>query len=367
MLSYKQYVNEKRRNPEQNPKIPLIDKLVKYSNMDDVYVSFRSVNKLGINPKSDYNTPNGIYCYSLESYKDDIDARKDSRDAVKKIFPFLGFIPKDEERQKELGADKNVVSKKEGQYAIFFTPKNNNNVIKLGDITEVEVIEFIKNALEMFNHIKQRFIVNPEVIKKLEVLANIVKKAITHYDIKDIKDMTSVTNDFRYDISDAMDEIKSGEKTQVIEDYAYDISRIFRELYEMVHGIPEDEEDIKEKLESLRDSLIELKREIQYDMPNYGDTHEYAKWIYENELDEAKVKSVGGKLWFFTYRLYGNSPNKWNAFFRKMGIVGIDDNNGEGIIHENEPFQSVFFDKTDLKVLESAFNKAYDSRTPKNI
>lgn len=36
---------------------------------DDVYISFTSVDKIGINPSSKYNTPIGIYCYPLSDYK----------------------------------------------------------------------------------------------------------------------------------------------------------------------------------------------------------------------------------------------------------------------------------------------------------
>ena len=74
---------ELRRNPEQNPKVSTLEALEKYAGRDDVFVSFTSDvgkrpmgtargdkntsgSKLGINPKSKYNTPIGIYTYPID-------------------------------------------------------------------------------------------------------------------------------------------------------------------------------------------------------------------------------------------------------------------------------------------------------------
>ena len=77
-------IDEARRNPEQNPKVSLYDALEKHKDDPDIYISYtmdvgrgatskKSVAKgrntsgfkIGINPKSKYNTPNGIYTYPL--------------------------------------------------------------------------------------------------------------------------------------------------------------------------------------------------------------------------------------------------------------------------------------------------------------
>lgn len=61
---------EKRREPEMNPKVDVIERLKQIweeagSEKLQFFVSFRSINKLGVNPASQYNTPNGIYAYPL--------------------------------------------------------------------------------------------------------------------------------------------------------------------------------------------------------------------------------------------------------------------------------------------------------------
>ena len=83
MHSFKQFLDEKRRNPiskktgeRLNPKIPLYDKLKPLANDNDVYITYvadvGSLSgsaegfKVGINPQSEYNTPNGIYSYPLK-------------------------------------------------------------------------------------------------------------------------------------------------------------------------------------------------------------------------------------------------------------------------------------------------------------
>lgn len=46
------------------------DILLKYINDDNIYVTFTDINKLGINPKYDFDTPLGIYCYPIkEAYR----------------------------------------------------------------------------------------------------------------------------------------------------------------------------------------------------------------------------------------------------------------------------------------------------------
>jgi hypothetical protein len=64
--TFLEFLAEARRNPEQNPKISInqqIDDYVDGSDPDNAFVSFTTVDKLGINPSSTYKTPLGIYAY----------------------------------------------------------------------------------------------------------------------------------------------------------------------------------------------------------------------------------------------------------------------------------------------------------------
>jgi len=104
MQSFKHYLSEARRNPELNPKISIYKALEPYKDRDDMFITYtadvgksfsgvrgRNISgfKVGINPKSTYNTPNGVYVYPLkEAWK--LYANKNSQ---KLDVPFAGDEP----------------------------------------------------------------------------------------------------------------------------------------------------------------------------------------------------------------------------------------------------------------------------------
>ena len=66
---------EARRNPEQNLREPTghtgaLLKLQKYSSseLDQMGISMTMIDKIGVNPRSIYNTPNGVYFYPARYY-----------------------------------------------------------------------------------------------------------------------------------------------------------------------------------------------------------------------------------------------------------------------------------------------------------
>lgn len=60
-------IDELRKNPNKNPKNSIVDILHQYKDDPNTYVSFTSLNKLGINPHSTYDTPLGIYSYPVQA------------------------------------------------------------------------------------------------------------------------------------------------------------------------------------------------------------------------------------------------------------------------------------------------------------
>lgn len=59
---------EARKNPEMNPKISINDEMKRYAaeHPGNCYISFTAIEKLGVNPRSMFGTPIGVYCYPLE-------------------------------------------------------------------------------------------------------------------------------------------------------------------------------------------------------------------------------------------------------------------------------------------------------------
>lgn len=82
---YFDLIQERRRNPEMNPKVHVTDIFKKYKDDPDIYISYineyKGAAKIGINPTSHFNTPLGVYTYplkeinylhNLEVYQDDV-------------------------------------------------------------------------------------------------------------------------------------------------------------------------------------------------------------------------------------------------------------------------------------------------------
>ena len=88
-----EFTTEARRNPEQNPRQVsghkgAVDFLVNSSvDINQIGISMTSINKIGVNPRSTYNTPNGVYFYPGEYYLD----RKDQN--VPRKLPFVDDAP----------------------------------------------------------------------------------------------------------------------------------------------------------------------------------------------------------------------------------------------------------------------------------
>ena len=126
MKTFIQFIDEARRNPELNPKISIYDILEKYHTDENVYITYvqdvgsksTSISgkakgipknaegfKLGINPKSTFNTPNGIYTYPLKEAWRSYSNRKDRILDV----PFAGENP----------------------FIYIFKPKRSNRIVDL--------------------------------------------------------------------------------------------------------------------------------------------------------------------------------------------------------------------------------------------
>jgi hypothetical protein len=81
---------------------------------------------------------------------------------------------------------------------------------------------------------------------------------------------------------------------------------------------------------------------------------------YMSAAGDALVWTPGGRLWYHTMKkalLYGKSRPTvaWNKLFRMVGINGCIDYN-DGIIHENEPEQAVFFSQSAVRLLATLEN-----------
>lgn len=77
-------IDELRREPTINARQSTASQLSKYANDPKMAVSFSPIKKIGINPQSDWDTPNGVYAYQLNQYKSALEGK----DSIEGVFPF---------------------------------------------------------------------------------------------------------------------------------------------------------------------------------------------------------------------------------------------------------------------------------------
>jgi len=155
-------IEEARRNPEQNPRQETghdgaVLKLREYSRdeLKRIGISMTIIDKIGVNPRSIYNTPNGVYFYPADYYLE----LKGKRNA--KALPFMDDAP---------------------NIQIFKFPEP---VLFLDTYTEMDYSRDIKKLAEaldkvpgLVNKFKKKFIYNRE----LSVWAhNLVKQSDNKY------------------------------------------------------------------------------------------------------------------------------------------------------------------------------------------
>jgi len=80
------------------------------------------------------------------------------------------------------------------------------------------------------------------------------------------------------------------------------------------------------------------------------------KWD-ELASNYAKSKTNLGKLWYLTYKLQDGNPRAWRTIMqKKLGIDGVVDAAGEGLIHPSERIQGVFFSRDVIEQVETIRN-----------
>jgi hypothetical protein len=131
-MRYREFAVEARKNPEKNPKVSVNTELLNalgklYKNTgknSNLFISFTSVDKLGINPTSKYNTPLGIYSYPALYVIQELGNTYPMTE-----LPFAG----------------------DSEYATIF--KSKGNIIDLNNITDTEANEYYEKIKQYWNTI----------------------------------------------------------------------------------------------------------------------------------------------------------------------------------------------------------------------
>ena len=84
---------EKRSHPELNIKLSGWEQLEPYKDDPSIFISFTKLEKLGINPQTEYSTPAGVYFYPLKVAWEQYNMDSKKNVPLKDIFPFAAENP----------------------------------------------------------------------------------------------------------------------------------------------------------------------------------------------------------------------------------------------------------------------------------
>lgn len=296
---FKNYYFEARRNPEQNPKLDVDQAIMAaYESLGQkskskVGLSMTHVDKLGINPRSTYDTPLGIYAYPFDWVYNEAKGRQPSR-SFKDILPFEGNAP----------------------YANVFDWKDNAEIFDLASFDNSQYEYFTKKLVD--------------VIAKLDPVTRNPQLVVDRWK-EDAPNMARVDTPggrFWYVTMKAASHILEGKEYE-FDQYGDDID-----------WEPEEEGSFSTEPWTLanmwNNAFPKGKTKQASDFKNLS-----ANQKSQLLKKLGNILGANGTKWKNKPTAKGH-PVIWNKIFRELGIDGVIDD-GDGIVHSNEPHQMVIF------------------------
>lgn len=326
MLSFIEFckLDEARKNPDMNPKVSAYESLKQYKDDPDVYISFthdfthedspmsfiktndghRQLNKssmkhqskIGINPKSQFDTPLGIFTFPLSVVWDyyDIDRKK-----TLTVLPFAANRP-----HIYVMKAKNVgTTFIDDMYSDYGSDKFDKDVRKLHEIWNKIYITDERWELSEEEY--------DDITKKLKTYEGIINHIIA--------------TELEYIPTDQ----EIGKKT--IEEYEFKIKSLKARLHY------NSKEAIWKRI--YNDALTNAKENNSI----------MSFWKLTGLMSSKLVNDKQGI----------SSITKWNWLLRQCGYTGFADKSGRRYIHDAEPIQAIFLTKNAFTVLEKVDNKDY--------
>lgn len=268
MNSFANLYYEKRRNPEKNPKITFQDYYLKYYADKDIYISFRDKNtadKVGINPKSKFSTPNGYYTYPLNAYVSKYEFPKN----VSEInFPFASEKP------------------------VIHILRNNHHYTHIEDIGKIKYAE----AEKYVNLLLEYFI---NYFKSIG-LNNITEELLIEHVVS-------------YAAKNATNESIGGE--------LWNVTRVFAIIKKEINLYYENFLDNQEDYEAEEDLIAVLKVLRKGSYNSIFKSSNVWTWLWLNVLGVGSVSDLGGRI------IHSNEPIQ-TIFFtpRQLALLHVVDN-----------------------------------------
>lgn len=318
--------------------------LEKYSGREDVFCSFTNVFKLGVNPQSEYNTPIGVYGYPV-----DYIFRRKSRDFYDIPFPSGGkskyvhvFQVSGMEQLLIFDLFDNHYLSLWGSVSYNLDPKQfdllSRKIDKISDFinqTKTEMFGAPYGTPEYDNYVIK--------VGGIDVLFNWYRDwrarlyEYSNFKEGDLLDLV-VTDDLNY------------VNIPNLKEHGLNISTVLRKTrrslaktgrpYNVIFPYEDQIRQTIPEARSMKDSkYISLKKKV---------------------LSE-RVVCDQAFVWNMTRHLSSGNPRRWTGMLRQLGFTGALDHDTE-TIHPNEPTQAVFFDMTQVRILE-----VVDNELPKNF
>lgn len=296
--SFKSFVQEARKNPEQNPKVSAYQALKQYSDDPTIYISFTDIDKVGINPKSKFNTPLGIYCYNLEQAWNmyDVDRRKDL-----KGLPFAADRPNIYVLQAKVN-DSFI----EDMYSEYGSDKYDKDIKILKDI-------WMKEAPKL-----KDYFISYDFEGDYEKAVQNVEKYTDIVGEMNPDETNSGYNKFQDKLKLAKSELESLNKERL----RYIETRAWTDLVDVSLASAKEKNSVM--------SFWNLTRMMA-------------------------IKFSGGQEGL-------PAATKWNWLLRQCGYSGFGDLSSRGYIHPSEPMQTVFLSTKSFQVIDKVSNKDYKNK-----
>jgi hypothetical protein len=341
LKTIQEILSEKRKNPDKNPKLSGYELLKKYKGRNDIFITFTTINKVGINPQNDFNTPTAIYTYPLNQVWKIIEQKKSTLD-----LPFAGDRPYIQVLRHN-GKNKYIhdLATKYGK-AEFEKDMDKLREMFKGHVTKIEKM-YVKeynyyktDMMDTLDYIKNK--INNEVVDNVEQMWKLYYKLKAEWDkIKNVE----LTTD-----KDQLVEL--GDAWLQIELIANDIGNLNNDMKPIINGSLSNAyyggQNIVKRL-STGDNFPTIERSI------------------ERGAELAHDNSWGAKLWNVTrwastnhfdpgMRTSKSSVTRWNKILRELGYAGMADRSGRGIIHTNERTQAIFLSTMYIDHIETIHN-----------
>ena len=308
-MSLREYLRalivEKTKYKEMGQDFDPKDRVLGYANDPYVFVHFSNINKLGVNPRSNFKTPLGIYGYPVNQF--DIDALLTGK------VPFAGdrefihfFAVKPEHRDCVVFIDADGKSNKDEEFQKIVSQTKSNVGNKVSDQIKKKFANLVKDlefesmlyARDKIDQMLGHGAPKKEYDKALEDFLSSKEYKMVHY----------------YELADAV------QKAETFADIPMQLLKKCEEDDAIAYELGDS---------ALQKDFINACMSLVSQIDASGE-------------DSSRFKTGVGFFWNMT-RLASGDMKKWRSMLvNKFGICGFVDY-GAGLIHPSEPKQAVFF------------------------